>query len=152
MAGPRSKKLFEDAKKHIPGGVNSPVRAFRSVGGEPIFIKRAKGSKIIDVDGKTYIDCISAFGVLNVGGSHPRVVQAAKAQIEKSTAYCELTSEARVKLAKKLTEIAPIESKSKVHFCVTGTEAVAGAVRAARYFTGKSYKGKRNGSGFTKCG
>ena len=56
MAGARSRKLFEEAKKHIPGGVNSPVRAFRSVGGDPLFIKKAKGSKITDADGRSYID------------------------------------------------------------------------------------------------
>ena len=78
MAGARSKKLFEEAKKHFPGGVNSPVRAFRSVGGEPLFIKRAKGSKIYDADGKAYIDYVLSWGPMILGHAHPRVTAALK--------------------------------------------------------------------------
>jgi len=132
-AGPKSKEVLREALKY-----ESPSHTSWGLFKFPVVISETKGAVVKDIDGKEYIDCISAFGVLNVGGSHPKVMEAARSQIEKSTVYCELTSEARVKVAKRLTEIAPIQGKSKVHFCVTGTEAVAGAVRAARYFTGKS--------------
>ncbi len=78
MSGARSRKLFEEAKKHIPGGVNSPVRAFRSVGGEPLFIKKAKGSKIYDADGKAYVDYVLSWGPMILGHAHPRVSAALK--------------------------------------------------------------------------
>src|SRR3972149_6292076 len=87
MAGARSKRLFEEAKKHIPGGVNSPVRAFRSVGGDPLFIKKAKGSKIYDVDGKAYIDYVLSWGPMILGHAHPRVTAALKKAIANGTSY-----------------------------------------------------------------
>ena len=131
-AGPKTREIVREALKY-----ESPSHTSWGLFKFPVVISETKGAMVTDIDGREYIDCISAFGVLNVGGCHPRVVEAARRQVEKSTVYCELTSEARVRLAKKLTEISPISGKSKVHFCVTGTEAVAGAVRAASYFSGK---------------
>jgi len=131
-AGPKSREVLQEALKY-----ESPSHTSWGLLKFPVVVSETKGAIVTDVDGKEYIDCMSAFGVLNVGGCHPKVVQAARSQVEKSTVYCELPSEARVQLAKKLTGMSPVEGRSKVHFCVTGTEAVAGAVRAAGYFTGR---------------
>ena len=134
MAGPRSKKLFEDAKKHIPGGVNSPVRAFRSVGGEPIFIKRAKGSKIVDVDGKTYIDYVLSWGPMILGHAHPRVTAELKKAVSNGTSYGAPT-ESETTLARMVKRAFP--SIEMVRMVSSGTEATMSAIRAARGFTGR---------------
>ena len=83
----RSKKLFEEAKKVIPGGVNSPVRAFKSVGGSPIFIKEAKGAYLYDEDGNKYIDYISSWGPMIIGHAHPEIINAVENQSRKGTSY-----------------------------------------------------------------
>ena len=83
----RSKKLFTDAKRVIPGGVNSPVRAFKSVGGDPVFIKEAKGAYLYDEDGNKYIDFISSWGPLILGHAHPSVIDAINTQSYKETSY-----------------------------------------------------------------
>lgn len=134
MAGPRSRKLFEEAKKHIPGGVNSPVRAFRSVGGEPLFIKKAKGSRIVDVDGKMYIDYVLSWGPMILGHTHPRVTAALKKAISNGTSFGAPT-ELEITLAKMVKKAFP--SIEMVRMVSSGTEATMSAIRAARGFTGR---------------
>jgi glutamate-1-semialdehyde 2,1-aminomutase len=134
MSGPRSKKLFEEAKKHIPGGVNSPVRAFRSVGGEPLFIKKAKGSKIFDVDGKAYIDYVLSWGPMILGHAHPVVTAALKKTIAGGTSFGAPT-ELEITLAKMVKKAFP--SIEMVRMVSSGTEATMSAIRAARGFTGR---------------
>lgn len=134
MSGPRSKKLFEEAKKHIPGGVNSPVRAFRSVGGEPLFIKKAKGSKIYDADGKAYIDYVLSWGPMILGHAHPVVIAALKKTIAGGTSFGAPT-ELEITLAKMVKKAFP--SIEMVRMVSSGTEATMSAIRAARGFTGR---------------
>jgi len=134
MSGPRSRKLFEEAKKHIPGGVNSPVRAFRSVGGEPLFIKKAKGSKIVDADGKTYIDYVLSWGPMILGHTHPRVTAALKKAVSTGTSFGAPT-ELEITLAKMVKKAFP--SIEMVRMVSSGTEATMSAIRAARGFTGR---------------
>jgi len=134
MSGPRSKKLFEEAKKHIPGGVNSPVRAFRSVGGEPLFIKKAKGSKIFDADGKAYIDYVLSWGPMILGHAHPVVTAALKKTIANGTSFGAPT-ELEITLAKMVKKAFP--SVEMVRMVSSGTEATMSAIRAARGFTGR---------------
>ena len=134
MAGARSKRLFEEAKKHIPGGVNSPVRAFRSVGGDPLFIKKARGSKIYDVDGKAYIDYVLSWGPMILGHAHPRVTAALKKAIANGTSYGAPT-ELEITLAKMVKKAVP--SIEMVRMVSSGTEATMSAIRAARGFTGR---------------
>lgn len=134
MSGVRSRKLFEEAKKHIPGGVNSPVRAFRSVGGEPLFIKKAKGSKIVDADGRTYIDYVLSWGPMILGHAHPKVSAALKKAIAFGTSYGAPT-ELEVTLAKMVKKAVP--SIEMVRMVSSGTEATMSAIRVARGFTGR---------------
>ncbi|MDH4163207.1 MAG: glutamate-1-semialdehyde 2,1-aminomutase [Nitrospirota bacterium] len=134
MAGNRSRKLFDEAKKHIPGGVNSPVRAFRSVGGEPLFIKRAKGSKIYDADGKAYIDYVLSWGPMILGHGHPKVNSALKKAIDGGTSFGAPT-ELEITLAKMVKKAVP--SIEMVRMVSSGTEATMSAIRAARGFTGR---------------
>jgi glutamate-1-semialdehyde 2,1-aminomutase len=134
MAGPRSRRLFEEAKKHIPGGVNSPVRAFRSVGGEPLFIKKAKGSKIYDADGKTYIDYVLSWGPMILGHTHPKVTAALKKAIANGTSFGAPT-ELEITLAKMVKKAVP--SIEMVRMVSSGTEATMSAIRVARGFTGR---------------
>src|SRR5512140_2483128 len=134
MSGARSKKLFEEAKKHIPGGVNSPVRAFRSVGGEPLFIKKAKGSKIFDADGKAYIDYVLSWGPMILGHSHPAVTAALKKAIANGTSFGAPT-ELEITLAKMVKKAFP--SIEMVRMVSSGSEATMSAIRAARGFTGR---------------
>ncbi len=130
----RSKALFEEAKKFIPGGVNSPVRAFKSVGGDPLFITKGTGSKIYDVDGNEFIDYIGSWGPHIFGHNPSFVKDALLASIENGTSFGTPT-EIEVKLAKLITELVP--SVEKVRMVNSGTEATMSAVRAARGFTGK---------------
>ena len=130
-----NKKLFEESKKYIPGGVNSPVRAFRSVGGIPIFIQKANGSKIIDVSGKEYIDYVCSWGPLILGHSHPKIVQALKKVCENGTSYGAPT-EIELKLAKLICKLVP--SIKKVRMVNSGTEATMSAIRLARAYTRKN--------------
>ncbi len=131
----RSKVLFEEAKKYIPGGVNSPVRAFKSVGGTPRFIERAKGSHIWDVDGNEYIDYVCSWGPMILGHAHPSVVKAIQEQAEKGTSYGAPT-ELEVILAKMIVELVP--SVEKVRMVNSGTEATMSAIRLARGYTGRN--------------
>jgi glutamate-1-semialdehyde 2,1-aminomutase len=134
MSGARSRKLFDEAKKHIPGGVNSPVRAFRSVGGEPLFIKKAKGSRITDADGKTYIDYVLSWGPMILGHAHPRVTAALKKAIASGTSFGAPT-ELEITLAKMVKKAVP--SIEMVRMVSSGTEATMSAIRVARGYTGR---------------
>jgi glutamate-1-semialdehyde 2,1-aminomutase len=134
MSGARSRKLFEEAKKHIPGGVNSPVRAFRSVGGDPLFIRKAKGSKITDADGKTYIDYVLSWGPMILGHAHPQVSAALRKAVANGTSFGAPT-ELEITLAKLVKKAVP--SIELVRMVSSGTEATMSAIRAARGFTGR---------------
>ena len=128
----RSIKLFEKAQHLIPGGVNSPVRAFRSVGGQPRFIKRAKGARLYDLDGNTYIDYVLSWGPMILGHASPTVVSAIKNAAERGTSYGAPT-ELEVELADQIRDAIPSMEKSRL--VSSGTEAVMSAIRVARGFT-----------------
>ena len=128
----RSEALFEEARRYLPGGVDSPVRAFKAVGGTPPFIARGKGSRIWDADGNEYIDYVGSWGPLIVGHAHPDIVAALKAAAEKGTSYGAPT-ELEVTLAKMVTGAIP--SMEMVRFVNSGTEATMSALRLARAFT-----------------
>ncbi len=128
----RSIKLFERAQHLIPGGVNSPVRAFRSVGGQPRFIKRAKGAKLYDVDGNAYIDYVLSWGPMILGHASPPVVTAIKKAAAHGTSYGAPT-ELEVELAGQIRDAFPSMEKSRL--VSSGTEAVMSAIRVARAFT-----------------
>lgn len=128
----KSKELFEKAVKLIPGGVNSPVRAFKAVGGDPLFISHGKGSKVYDVDGNEYIDYVLSWGPLICGHAHPTVVEAINEAAKKGTSYGAPT-ETESDLAALVLEAYP--SMDKVRFVNSGTEATMSAIRAARGFT-----------------
>ena len=130
----KSKKLFQKALRLIPGGVNSPVRAFRAVGGNPLFIEKAKGSKIYDVDGNSYIDYVLSWGPMILGHVHPAVARALKNAVSKGTSFGAPTA-LEVELAELVLKIYP--SMDKVRMVNSGTEATMCAIRAARGFTGR---------------
>ena len=130
----RSSALFAQAKQLIPGGVNSPVRAFKAVGGTPIFIKEAKGAYLFDEDGNQYIDFISSWGPLILGHGYHPVVQAVQDQAKKGTSYG-IPTELESKIAEKAITMAP--NIDKIRFVNSGTEACMSAVRLARGFTGR---------------
>ncbi len=130
----KSEELFEEAKKYIPGGVNSPVRAFKSVGGNPLFISKGYGSKMIDVDGNEYVDYIGSWGPHIFGHNPDFVKDALYNAIENGVSFGAPT-EAEIKMAKLVTELIP--SMEMVRMVNSGTEATMSAVRAARGFTGK---------------
>lgn len=129
-----SKKLFIKASKSIPGGVNSPVRAFRAVGGNPLFIEKAKGSRIYDADGNSYVDYVLSWGPMILGHAHPAVVKAIAKAAEKGTSYGAPTA-LEIELAEMVLKIYP--SMDKVRMVNSGTEATMSAIRAARGFTGR---------------
>ena len=130
----RSSALFAQAKQVIPGGVNSPVRAFKAVGGTPIFIQEAKGSYLFDEDGNQYIDFISSWGPLILGHGYKPVVQAVQDQAEKGTSYG-IPTELETKIAELALSMAP--NIDKIRFLNSGTEACMSAIRLARGFTGR---------------
>ena len=130
----RSSALFAQAKQVIPGGVNSPVRAFKAVGGTPIFIQEAKGAYLFDEDGNQYIDFISSWGPLILGHGYKPVVQAVQDQAEKGTSYG-IPTELETKIAELAITMAP--NIDKIRFVNSGTEACMSAVRLARGFTGR---------------
>jgi glutamate-1-semialdehyde 2,1-aminomutase len=127
-----SSKLFATAKQFIPGGVNSPVRAFRNVGGEPFFVRRAKGSRIQDVDGKTYIDYIGSWGP-NILGHAPAVITNTIHEVAKDGISFGIPNPFEVEMARTIVEWVP--SVEKVRMCNSGTEATMSAIRLARGFT-----------------
>lgn len=131
----RSSELFTKANKYIPGGVNSPVRAFNSVGGTPVFIKKAKGSIITDVDGNEYIDFISSWGPMILGHAYPKVIDAIKAKVEDSTSFGAPT-ELEIDIAELIVDMVP--NIDKVRMVNSGTEACMSAIRVARGYTGRN--------------
>ena len=133
-AGPRSKELFDAAQKHIPGGVNSPVRAFRAVGGTPIFFDRAAGAYMFDADGKRYVDYIMSWGPMILGHGHPQVLDAIREQLEKAMTFGTPT-ELEILLADKICDRVP--GMDMVRMVNSGTEATMSAIRLARGATGR---------------
>ncbi|MBR9977188.1 MAG: glutamate-1-semialdehyde 2,1-aminomutase [Bacteroidetes bacterium] len=128
----KSTTLFDDALSLLPGGVNSPVRAFRAVGGSPVFMESAAGSKLRDVDGNEYIDYIGSWGPFILGHSHPRVVAALHAQLDKATSFGAPTELENLLAAKIIDMVPGIEMVRMVN---SGTEATLSAIRLARAFT-----------------
>jgi glutamate-1-semialdehyde 2,1-aminomutase len=135
MKRDQSTELFEKAKNYFPGGVNSPVRAFRSVGGTPLFIERGKGAHIWDVDGNEFIDYCGSWGPLILGHANEKVIQAIKTTVEKGSSFGAPTA-----LENQLAELILGNNKyiEKIRFVSSGTEAVMSAIRLARGFTGRS--------------
>ncbi len=129
-----SKSLFEKAKQFIPGGVNSPVRAFRAVGGNPLFIKRASGAYLYDEDDNIYIDLINSWGPMILGHAHPLIEEAVKAALANSPSFGAPTAR-EVEMAELICSIVP--SVEKVRMVNSGTEATMSAIRAARGYTGR---------------
>ncbi len=132
--GPLSSKLFAAAKQYIPGGVNSPVRAFRSVGGEPFFVRRAKGARIWDVDGKDMIDYVGTWGPAILGHAPLPVIEAIHNAAKDGVSFG-IPNPYEVEMAKLVCEWVP--SVQKVRMCNSGTEATMSCVRLARGFTGR---------------
>jgi glutamate-1-semialdehyde 2,1-aminomutase len=127
-----SEKLFREAQQIIPGGVNSPVRAFRGVGGTPFFAQRAKGSRLWDVDGNEYIDYVGSWGPMILGHAHPKVIQAVVDAARDGTSFG-TPNPREIRLARLVIEAYP--SIEKVRFVSSGTEATMSAIRLARGFT-----------------
>ncbi|MGB3683985.1 MAG: glutamate-1-semialdehyde 2,1-aminomutase [Rubrobacteraceae bacterium] len=134
LARDRSARLMERAVRHIPGGVNSPVRAFRSVGGDPLFMERGEGSRIHDADGNSYLDYVMSYGPLILGHVYPEVVEAIEETARKGTTFGAPT-ELEVELAELVCEVVP--SVEAVRMTSSGTEATMSAIRVARGFTGR---------------
>jgi len=139
----KSAAAFAEAKKVIAGGVNSPVRAFKSVGGEPLFIESGKGSKVTDIDGNTYLDFVGSWGPLILGHAHPAVLEAIGKAATKGTSFGAPTL-METELARAITEMVP--SVELVRMVNSGTEATMSAVRVARGFTKRNFIVK-----FTGC-
>jgi len=130
----RSTTLFNEAKDFIPGGVNSPVRAFNGVGGDPIFFDRGEGAYLYDVDGNKYIDYVGSWGPMILGHANPIIIDAVKAVLDKGLGFGAPT-EIETSLAKKVCQIVP--SIELVRMVSSGTEATMSAIRLARGFTGR---------------
>ncbi len=130
----RSNKLFAEAQRHMPGGVNSPVRAFKSVGRDPLFVSRAKGSRIWDIDGNEYIDYVGSWGPMILGHAYERVIDAIKRSAEDGTSFG-ACSEKEIELARLVKKFVP--SVEFVRMVNSGTEATMSAMRLARGFTGR---------------
>lgn len=127
-----SSRMFEEAQRYIPGGVNSPVRAFKSVGGNPVYIAKGEGSRITDVDGNSYIDFIGSWGPLILGHAHPKVLAAIQEAAVLGTSFGAPT-ERETEMAKLVCEIVP--SVEVVRMVNSGTEATMSALRLARGYT-----------------
>ncbi len=131
----RSQEIYKEALTWLPGGVNSPVRAFKSVGGSPVVMAKGKGPRIWDADGNSYIDYVASWGPLILGHAHPEVVEAVCVAAENGTSFGALT-EMEVKMAKQVVDAVP--SMEMVRFVNSGTEATMSAIRLARGVTGRS--------------
>jgi glutamate-1-semialdehyde 2,1-aminomutase len=131
---PRSDALYERACRVIPGGVSSPVRAFRAVGGTPLFMERGAGARIFDADGRGYLDLVCSWGPLIAGHAHPAVVSAVSAALTRGTTFGAPCA-AEVELAERV--VAAYPAAEQVRFVSSGTEAVMSAIRVARAFTGR---------------
>ncbi|MFT5426428.1 MAG: glutamate-1-semialdehyde 2,1-aminomutase [Gammaproteobacteria bacterium] len=129
-----TQNLFKAAQEHIPGGVNSPVRAFKSVGGDPVFLSRANGAYVFDSDGKRYIDYVGSWGPMVLGHAHPDVIKAVQETAENGLSFGAPT-ELETQMANKICELIP--SIVKVRMVSSGTEAAMSAIRLARGFTGR---------------
>jgi glutamate-1-semialdehyde 2,1-aminomutase len=139
----RSHDLFERASRVMPGGVNSPVRAFRGVEGEPVFIAEAQGAYLSDVDGNRYVDYVGSWGPMIVGHAHPHVIRAVQAALARGSSYGAPTG-GEVELAERIRDAYP--SMQMLRMTSSGTEAVMGALRAARGFTGRDLVVKFEGA------
>src|SRR5271169_4385885 len=132
MTRVQSSQLFAEALKFIPGGVNSPVRAFRAVGGQPFFVNQAKGAHLRDVDGNEYIDYVCTWGPAILGHAHPKIISAVKAAADHGTSFG-IPNPQEVTMAKLICSLVP--SVEKVRMTNSGTEACMSAIRLARGFT-----------------
>ena len=130
----RSEILFASAQNHIPGGVNSPVRAFRSVGGTPLFLKHAEGAYVTDEDGKRYVDYVGSWGPMILGHSHPEVLDAVRRQLQHGLSYGAPTA-METEMAERVCSMVP--SMEMVRMVSSGTEATMSAIRLARGYTGR---------------
>ena len=128
-------RLFEEAEKVLPGGVSSPVRAFRAVGGHPLFIEKGEGAYLVDVDGNRYVDYVLSWGPLILGHAYPSVVEALNEAVQRGTSYG-APSELEIKLARKIQDFMP--AIEMLRFVNSGTEATMSALRLARAFTGRN--------------
>ncbi|MFI7821527.1 glutamate-1-semialdehyde 2,1-aminomutase, partial [Acinetobacter baumannii] len=131
---PKQEQLFKQASKHIPGGVNSPVRAFNGVGGTPVFIEKAKGAYLWDVDGKRYVDYVGSWGPMILGHAHPDIIKAVQTAAEDGLSFGAPTVH-ETTLADIICEIMP--SIELVRMTNSGTEATMTAIRLARGYTGR---------------
>jgi glutamate-1-semialdehyde 2,1-aminomutase len=131
-SGTLSEQLFAEALNYIPGGVNSPVRAFRAVGGQPFFVHRAKGARIWDVDGRELIDYVGTWGPAILGHAHPKIIRAVQKAAESGTSFG-IPNPLEVTMARTIREAVP--AVEKVRMCNSGTEATMSAIRLARGFT-----------------
>src|SRR5437899_5205768 len=138
----KSEELFARAEEKIPGGVNSPVRAFRSVGGQPLFISRGQGSRLFDVDGNEYIDYVGSWGPLLLGHRHPEILAALERALNIGTSFGAPT-EQEIDLADAICDAVP--SIEMVRLVNSGTEATMSAIRVARGFTGRDLTVKFEG-------
>ncbi|TLX55300.1 glutamate-1-semialdehyde-2,1-aminomutase [Stutzerimonas nosocomialis] len=130
----RSETLFASAQTHIPGGVNSPVRAFRSVGGTPLFFKHAEGAYVVDEDDKRYVDYVGSWGPMILGHSHPQVIEAVRRQLDHGLSYGAPTA-METEMAERVCRLVP--SMEMVRMVSSGTEATMSAIRLARGYTGR---------------
>jgi glutamate-1-semialdehyde 2,1-aminomutase len=128
----KSEQLFSEALRYIPGGVNSPVRAFRAVGGHPFFVDRAKGAHVFDVDGNEYVDYVGTWGPAILGHAHPKIIVAVRDTALNGTSFG-IPNPLEVKMARMICAAVP--SVEKVRMCNSGTEATMSAIRLARGFT-----------------
>ena len=131
----RSKQIHELARQFMPGGVSSPVRAFKAVGGDPVVIARGQGARIWDIDGNEYVDYVGSWGPLILGHAHPSVVEILQKAAGRGTSYG-ATTELEVELARIICGAVP--SIDQVRFVNSGTEAAMSALRLARAFTGRN--------------
>ncbi|WP_209330690.1 glutamate-1-semialdehyde 2,1-aminomutase [Lunatimonas salinarum] len=148
MESKKSTALFNEAKKFIPGGVNSPVRAFKAVGGNPLFIRRADGPYLIDEDGNSYIELINSWGPMILGHNHPKIREAVIKAMENGTSFGAPT-EREVQIAELITQMVPCVDK--IRMVNSGTEATMSAIRVARGYTGRDkfikFEGNYHGHG-----
>ena len=134
MTDLKSRELFQRAQRVLPGGVNSPVRAFRAVGGDPVFIERAHGAYLVGADGTEYVDYVGSWGPMILGHAHPKVIAAVKKAADLGTSFGAPT-EGEIRMAELIAELVPSMEMSRL--VSSGTEAVMGALRVARGFTGR---------------
>lgn len=135
MSGNLSKRLFEEARRVIPGGVNSPVRAWKAVGGDPLFIQRAHGCWVVDADGRNYIDYVGSWGPMILGHAHPPILRAVQDALREGTSFGAPTTR-EIELARLI--VAAFPSIEMVRLTSSGTEAAMTALRVARGFTGRN--------------